>query len=330
MEYPLADEILRRLLEAGGVPVSGQKLARALGVTRAAIWKSIQGLRRQGYPVESLPALGYRLEGRARGLRPGELASRLRTKRMGRSSRHLERLDSTSREAERWARESAPEGALVVAERQDAGRGRLGRSWHHLPGKSLLFSLVLRPPLTVAAAPLLTYAAAVALARAFARWVPTEEIEIKWPNDVLLQGRKVAGILLEVRAEGQAVEYVILGIGINVEGELDEFPEELRSRAGSVAHYAATPPGRLELLCAVLEEFETTYDSFLDEGFPPLRKEWNEWFRMARRAIQVQTIGGTMEGVAVGLGENGALLLEAEQGLREVYAGDVELAGMRD
>ena len=151
MTIPLADEILRRLLEAEGRPLSGQALAGRLGVTRAAVWKGVRSLRGRGYEVQSEPARGYRLAGTARGVRPGELASRLATESFGRNVRHFDRLDSTNREVERWAAAGGPEGALVVAEHQTAGRGRLGRPWHDDVGKSLLFSLLLRPPVPPAA-----------------------------------------------------------------------------------------------------------------------------------------------------------------------------------
>ncbi|MBI5441159.1 MAG: biotin--[acetyl-CoA-carboxylase] ligase [Deltaproteobacteria bacterium] len=329
MEYPLADEILRRLLQAGNAPVSGEKLARALGVTRAAVWKGVRVLRGQGYPVESLPAQGYRLAGDRARLRPGELAARLGTRVLGHAYRYLEEVDSTSREAERWALGGAPEGALVVAERQQAGRGRLGRSWVGLPGKSLLFSLVLRPSIPTADAPLLTYAASVALVRALSRWIDRAHLEIKWPNDVLVGGRKAAGILLELRAEGQAVDHVVVGVGVNVEGGLEEFPAELRDRVATVAEFAAPAPERLGVLCAFLEEFESGYERFVREGFGPLREEWNAWFRMAGRPVRVQAVSGALEGIAQGLDPSGALLLRSAQGVFPVFAGDVELAAVR-
>lgn len=327
----LADEILRRLLDAGGKPLSGQKLAQALGVTRAAVWKAVETLRDQGYGISSENTRGYALASSLGGLRPGEVAARLRTQRLGRAVRHFARLDSTNREADRWAQQGAPEGALVVAEEQDAGRGRLGRSWFGVAGKSLLFSLVLRPSVRPADAPLLTFVASLALAETVEAWVPAPSIAIKWPNDVLLDGRKTAGILLELRVEGQRVEHVVLGVGVNVAGGTDSFPDELQQTAVSVAQASREgEPDRLGLLCRFLERFEESYDTFSRGGFAPLAPRWNQWFRMAGQSVTVHTPQGDLAGVARALGERGALVLEQHDGtLAEIYAGDVAFATTR-
>lgn len=330
MTSSLADEILRRLLEAGEEPVSGQRLARSLGVTRTAVWKGVEALRALGYRVQSRPARGYHLAEGPRGLRPGEVESNLRTRCFGRPTRYLTGVDSTNREAERWALQGAPEGALVVAEHQRSGRGRLGRAWHDLPGRSLLFSLVLRPPIPPAEAPTLTFAAAVALAEALSLWVPRTLLEIKWPNDVLIAGRKVAGILLEMRCESQRVEHVILGLGCNVEGATDEFPEEVRPHCTTVAAHADRGPDRLALLCTVLEKIESAYEGVLRSGFLPLQAQWNEWFRGKGQWLRVQTPSGALEGRALGLGPGGALLLDpGDLPVAKVYAGDVEWSTSR-
>lgn len=322
----LADEILRQLVEAGGTPISGQHLAARMGVTRAAIWKGVESLRGYGYRVESLPARGYRLTPQGPGLRPGELAASLRTRRLGRPARHCAAVDSTNREAERWAADGAPEGALVLAESQTAGRGRLGRTWADVPGRSLLFSLVLRPTLPAAQTPPLTFAAAVALAEALSRWAPAEALELKWPNDVLLGGRKAAGILLEMRAEGQRTEHVILGVGVNVEGDPGQYPAEVRNLCTTVAAWASPTPRRFEVLCAFLEAFESAYDEFLESGLAGLLPRWNRWFRLEGEPIRVQTPGGTLAGRALGLGTTGSLRVDPGGGRPEVeiFAGDVE------
>jgi BirA family biotin operon repressor/biotin-[acetyl-CoA-carboxylase] ligase len=330
MALPLADEILRRLVEADGAPLSGQRIADGLGVTRAAVWKGIESLRAGGYVVETVPARGYRFSSPPQGIRAGEVAARLKAGRLGRPVRYLDRVDSTNREGERWALGGAPEGALVLAEHQEAGRGRLGRSWADIPRKSLLFSLILRPVVPPADAPLLTYAAAIALAQAASRWVPPDAVEIKWPNDVLLGGRKVAGILLEMRCEAQTVEHLILGVGVNVDGLPSELPPDVRDRATTLAALAPNPPDRLSVLCAFVEGFEAVYQAFLDDGFEALRPQWNAWFRMSGRPVRIQTGRGILEGTAQGLGTGGALLLRSADGrVLPVYAGDVELATTR-
>ncbi|MDF1555921.1 MAG: biotin--[acetyl-CoA-carboxylase] ligase [Deferrisomatales bacterium] len=328
----LPDAVLERLCGTAGQAVSGQVLARDLGVTRAAIWKGIEQLRGVGYPVESLQGRGYRLATRPGGVRPGEVAGALRTRTLGRALRHLESVDSTNREAERWALDGAPEGAAVVAEHQGAGRGRLGRHWHDRPGESLLLSVVLRPPTPSASAPLLTFVAAVALAETCAHWVPAERVAIKWPNDVLVGGRKMAGILLELRAEGQRVEHVVLGVGVNVGGAVTDLPPELRVSAGTLAEAVGEMPAptRLDTLCRFLERLEAGYDAFCAVGPGSVTEPWNRWFRMAGERIAVHTPGGRLEGVALGLGPAGQLRLDDGTGTAvEIYAGDVEWSSTR-
>jgi BirA family biotin operon repressor/biotin-[acetyl-CoA-carboxylase] ligase len=259
-----------------------------------------------------------------------DVSRRLEATWIGHPVRHLVSVDSTNREAERWALEGAPEGALVVAEHQTAGRGRLGRSWFDLPGKSLLFSLVLRPPLAAAQAATLTYVAAIALADAICRWIPGDRIEIKWPNDVLVDRRRGAGILLEMRCESRRVEHVILGVGINIAGDPAEFPDEIRSTCTAMGALCPTPVDRATALCAFLGEFETRYGEYLQDGFRALVPRWNRWFRAAGQWLRVQTPAGLVEGRARGLSPNGALILEAGGATIEVLAGDVEWSTTRE
>ncbi|WP_025323963.1 biotin--[acetyl-CoA-carboxylase] ligase [Deferrisoma camini] len=331
MAEPLSDRVLRLLLTADPGGLSGQELARRLGVTRSAVWKAVEELREAGYEVESRAGRGYRLHRAWRGLRPPEVEACLATARLGRPVRYLARTGSTNAEADRWAEEGAPEGALVVAEHQDRGRGRRGRSWADLPGRSLLFSLILRPPLPAAAVPPLTYVASAALAEALAAWAPRQSIEIKWPNDVLLGGRKVAGILLEMRAEAQAARHVVLGVGVNVGGAPDDLPEEVRALATTLAAWAAPPPpDRLAVLCGFLQALEPLYDRFVSHGFGAVREAWTRWFRAADRRVRVHTPSGPVEGTAVGLDDAGALLLEAPDGTtRRILAGDLHYATTR-
>ncbi len=331
MAEPLSDRVLRLLLTAEPAALSGQELARRLGVTRSAVWKAVEELRGTGYGVESRAGKGYRLDRAWRGLRPPEIDASLATARLGRPARYLPRTGSTNAEADLWAEEGAPEGALVVAEHQEQGRGRRGRSWADIPGRSLLFSLVLRPALPAAAVPPLTYVASAALAETLTTWVPRQSVEIKWPNDVLLGGRKVAGILLEMRAEAQAARHVVLGVGVNVGGGPDDLPEGVRALATTLATWAAPPtPDRLAVLCGFLQALEPLYDRFVSQGFGAVRDAWTRWFRAANQWVRIHTPSGPVEGTAVGLDDGGALLLEAPDGTaHRVLAGDLHYVTTR-
>lgn len=326
MAATLADAILARLGSSCGEPVSGQDLAGELGVTRAAVWKAIKALREEGYEVESFPARGYVLKGGRKGLRPGEVAPRLKGLGLGAPYKHLAATGSTNRVAAEWARDGVEEGALVIAEHQEEGRGRLGRQWLDRPGETLLMSLVLRPRVPVVRAPLITLVAAVALAEALQQWIEPGFLEIKWPNDLLVSSKKVAGILLEMASEGQSVAYVIMGLGVNVGGGCEWLPDEVARRSSTLESAAGSAgPDRLDVLEGFLRSFEELYGVYLGGDFEGISRRWNEWFKMRGRKISVVTPNGRITGKALGLTEDGALELEPEGKERiRIYAGDVE------
>ncbi|HEY2749156.1 MAG TPA: biotin--[acetyl-CoA-carboxylase] ligase, partial [Polyangia bacterium] len=212
-----SDERLLSLLSAGEF-VSGEAIAAALGISRAAVQKRVEGLKRRGFLVTAAPRRGYRLDGEPDALTADVVGARLTTAWLGRAWRHLPRVGSTNDEAAAWARAAtaAPHGAVVVADAQDAGRGRLGRKWHSPQGESLYLSVVLRPPLPPHRVPPLTLAAGIAVAEALVAYEVTPAL--KWPNDVQLDGKKVAGILTEMSADLDRVHHLVVGIGVNLNG----------------------------------------------------------------------------------------------------------------
>jgi BirA family biotin operon repressor/biotin-[acetyl-CoA-carboxylase] ligase len=332
MAVPLCDRVLKSLLETKGIPLSGTSIAERFGVSRAAIWKSVENLRAKGYDIQSLPARGYLLNAGLGEPTAAELEVGLATKWMGRVHRHFDEIGSTNREAVKWATDGAAEGALVTASRQSSGRGRLGRKWLDRPGESLLMSLVLRPSLELTRINGITYVAAIALAEALSYWVDEELIEIKWPNDVLLGGRKVAGILLESHLEGAAAKFVIVGLGLNVGGDIKGFDEEIRQLATTVeanvgADAGGHAPTVLEALAKFLERLEELYETFLESGLEGVNRRWNHWFRMVGRRVTVKVGDRTLSGEVVGLDSDGALELRTEGGSNEkILAGDVMLS----
>ncbi len=225
--------ILGFLAESGEDYTSGEALSGKLGLSRTAVWKRVEALRTKGYRIDAVPARGYRLVGVPDRLTSLELAPLLSTRELGRTIHHHESLGSTNEVAFRLAQDGAEHGEVVVAEQQTAGKGRRGRVWVSPPGLNLYFSAILRPELPPQRAPELTLVAAVALAEALREF--GTEAAIKWPNDVQIEGRKVAGILTELSAEPERVHFVVVGVGVNLNSQAGHFPEELREVATSLA-----------------------------------------------------------------------------------------------
>src|ERR1017187_8118407 len=239
--------------------VSGTELAEQLGISRAAVWARIEELRRLGYEIEAGPHFGYRLVSAPDALHADDLLARLgKTKIVGRDIRVFEQTTSTNDVIERLARDGVKEGAVVFAESQTRGRGRLGRKWMSPPRRGLWFSVLLRPDLRPQEATRLTVASATALRRAIETQTGLKP-NIKWPNDILIHGKKVAGILTEMSAELDCVKYVVLGIGVDVNLNHSDFPAELRKLATSLKAELGRPVSRPELAVAILRELDHDY-----------------------------------------------------------------------
>jgi len=321
----IKERTLLALRRAGDGFLSGEELSRLLGVSRTAVWKAVQALREEGYEIISRPRQGYRLEKMPDLLLPAEIRWGLKTRWLGRNMYYKDVLASTNELARDLARRGEEEGTLVVTEEQVAGRGRRGRSWYSPRGQGLLFSLILRPPLQPAQAPQLTFLAAVAVAETL-----KEELGlaagIKWPNDIYIGGRKVAGILTELSAELDRVNYVIMGIGVNVNTPLEDFPPSLRGSATSLQVEAGRALSRVALLQELLLRLEDWYKTFIQDGFVPLRRRWKDLALVLGKEVQVLGPNGTFSGVAVDVDDFGALLVQVPGGqVRRVLAGDVSL-----
>jgi len=315
---------LRAAGESGGV--SGAELSQRLGISRAAIWARIEELRGLGYDIEASPHLGYRLVNDPDVLHADDLQSRLgKTQVIGRDIRVFEQTTSTNDVVEKLARDKVKEGVVVFAESQTKGRGRLGRAWISPARKGLWFSILLRPNLRPQEATQLTVAAATALWRAIHEQTGLQA-EIKWPNDILIGGRKVAGILTELRAEPDRVEYVILGIGVDVNLTTAEFPSELRKLATSLRAERGEPISRPRLATAILRELDHDYARVCGGGFTKLADEWEQRCSTIGRRVVIQAGGRRISGRAESLDDDGALLMRTEHGhLERIMGGDVTL-----
>lgn len=318
-----ADRLLRLL--GDGAWRSGEEIAGELGVTRAAVWKAVERLRRQGYAIDAAAGRGYRLAGTTDRLLPGEIRPAVEPRRLRGPVVHRDVVDSTNRLAIDLARDGAEEGTAVVAEEQTAGRGRLGRTWESPPRLNLYLSVVLRPPMPPVDVPLLALVAAVAVAEAIAAETGLRA-EIKWPNDVLLGGRKAAGILTELEAEADRVRFVVLGIGVNLNAGRDDLPPELRDKATSLARECGRPVDRAGFTARLLERLDADYDELLAAGFTGLRRRYEERHALTGRWVAVEG-ARRIEGEVRGIDADGALLVETTAGVERVLSGEVTLAG---
>ena len=321
----LDQKILDLFREEQGRTVSGEELSGALQVSRTAVWKHIKSLRELGYLIEAIPSRGYRLLAAPDLLIPIEIRAGLQSARIGRQLVCYRETGSTNEDAFKLAEEGAEEGTVVVAEAQIHGKGRLGRHWQSPGGLNLYCSVILRPPILPARAPQLTFLSAVATARAIDATTSLRP-SIKWPNDLLISGKKVAGLLNEMSAETEKVKFIILGIGVNINMEREQFPDNLRHPATSLLLETGMPVRRLDFARALLEALDALYDSYLLNGYGPIREEWLARSDFLGRRVRVNFQDKEFHGTAEDIDEEGALLVRSpDSGLKRVLAGDVTI-----
>ncbi|HEX9078613.1 MAG TPA: biotin--[acetyl-CoA-carboxylase] ligase [Desulfuromonadaceae bacterium] len=320
-----AGTILRLFREQEGF-VSGGQLSRDLKVSRTAVWKHISALREAGYVIEAVPSRGYRLVSAPDTLDGEEIAARLGTALVGRRLVCLKETGSTNSDAFRLAEKGAPEGTVVVADAQSGGKGRRGRAWSSPAGVNLYCSVVLRPMIMPHEAPQLTFLSAVAVARAI-ELVTGRAPEIKWPNDVLMGGRKVAGLLNEMSAETDAINFVVLGAGVNLNMAEAQFPHDLRHPATSLFLESGQRIDRAGFAVALLKELDRLYVDFLVHGFGPVREEWQSRCNARGREVVVSDAGSeVVRGMFGGIDGDGALLLRRTDGrVERILSGDVKV-----
>jgi BirA family transcriptional regulator, biotin operon repressor / biotin---[acetyl-CoA-carboxylase] ligase len=313
-------------LRAAPWGVSGGDLARKLGISRAAVWAHIEELRAIGYDIEAGPHLGYRLISVPDVLHADDMYSRLgRTRVIGREIQVFEETTSTNDLMARLARGGVKEGVVIFAEAQSKGRGRLGRRWISPARKGLWFSVLLRPNIQPQAATQLTIAAATALARAITLHTGIVP-EIKWPNDILIRGKKIAGILTEMSAELDHLKEVILGIGIDVNLEAGEFPAALRKIATSIRIESGQMVDRAGLAVAILRELDRDYERVKRGEFDLIAEQWQEHCSTIGSRVSIRVGDRVVRGLAESLDADGALLLRGQHGhLERIIGGDVTM-----
>jgi len=320
-----AVEMVCAFLEAGtDAFLSGEALSGRLGISRAALWKRMNALRSLGYVFEGVQGSGYRLA-TCPDLSDIELMARVHG-RLGHEAFLFDSLSSTNDRAMELASEGVPHGTTVLADNQSYGRGRLGRTWVSPAGKNIYTSVILRPDgLDPQRAGMLPLLCAVAVAEALKSHTGIEA-RIKWPNDILASGKKLGGILCEMRVEPGRVNHTVAGIGINVNMEDSDFPSDLKKLATSLRIETGTRQRRTPILASVIDALSQWFDRFMAEGGGPVALAWRERSATLGRSVRVVTSRDTLSGTARDIDEDGALLLELPGGkIRAISSGDVEL-----
>lgn len=318
-------ELLTALRETDDY-ISGQSLCRKFGVSRTAVWKAVNQLKEAGYEIEAVPNRGYRLIQAPDSISETELKSLCRTEWAGQEIRYFPVVDSTNIKAKQLAEEGYPMGTLVVAEQQNAGRGRRGRSWESPRGSGIFMTLLLKPEIHPYNASMLTLVAALAVSAAVTKKTG-RPAGIKWPNDIVMNGKKVCGILTEMSAQFDYVNHIVIGIGINVNSTA--FPEELSHMATSLYLETKKSYHRAELIEETLEQFEKYYAEYLKtEDLSGLVKEYNSHLVNLHQIVKVLDPKEPFEGKAMGITPRGELIVDTWESRRLVSAGEVSVRGV--
>ncbi len=320
------DQLLSYLKEDRGRWVSGESLSRKMAITRSAVWKQVHRLTEEGYVIDSSRKKGYLFRQSSDRLLLNEIREGLGTEVFGkRDIAYFNETDSTNLRAKDLAEQGAPEGTVVIAESQTQGRGRRGRAWFSPAGEGIYVSVILRPALSANEVARLTLLTAVAVAETLLSLTPLG-VRIKWPNDIMLKGKKLAGILTQVSTEMDTVDYVVVGLGLNVNTPKSGFPRSLRDKATSVRIETGEPFPRIGLLRLYLERFEDCYGTFKTAGFKPILERWRALSDIIGRRVRVDLLTHRYTGEVLEIDQDGVLILRDHEGaLQRVVSADVTL-----
>lgn len=327
MQSELRKKLLDAFTRADGEFLSGQYLADLIGCSRTAVWKHIEDLRKEGFILEAVRRKGYRIIKTPENITPDEIRLGLKTDFLGQQIHYEESVDSTQKIAHRLAYDGAPEGTVVLAEEQLSGRGRMDRKWYSPKYTGIWMSVILRPNILPTKAPQLTLLTAVAVVQAIEE-VAALSPKIKWPNDILINGKKVTGILTELQAEADRVKTIIIGIGMNVNQKESDFPEYLHTTATSLSIEKGGYISRPAIIRAVLSNIEKLYLLYLEKGFYPIKLLWESYAVSIGKTITARTLSGNITGRALGITDDGVLMIEDENGaVHHVFSADIDLTG---
>ena len=327
----MKEEILRLLRSADGY-ISGQELCNRFGVSRTAVWKAINQLKEAGYEIEAQQNKGYRLMTAPDLMTEAEIKSLMHTEWVAKEVLYFDTIDSTNTKAQELAEKGYPSGTLVVADKQESGKGRRGRSWVSPSGTGIFMTLMIKPDINPNNASMLTLVAALAVAKAITS-VTGEEAMIKWPNDIVVNGKKVCGILTEMNAQFDYINHIVVGIGINVHNE--SFPEEISQMASSLMIEAGGKrlllhnKNRAQIIAETMSYFEQYYDTFLKtQDLSALVREYDELLVNRNKSVRVLDPKEPFDGKAMGITPKGELIVDTWESRKLVSSGEVSVRGI--
>lgn len=322
----MKEEILRLLRSADGY-ISGQELCNRFGVSRTAVWKAINQLKEAGYEIEAQQNKGYRLMAAPDLMTEAEIKSLMHTEWVAKEVLYFDTIDSTNTKAQELAEKGYPSGTLVVADKQESGKGRRGRSWVSPSGTGIFMTLMIKPDINPNNASMLTLVAALAVAKAITS-VTGEEALIKWPNDIVVNGKKVCGILTEMNAQFDYINHIVVGIGINVHNE--SFPEEISQMASSLMIEAGGKRfHRAQIIAETMAYFEQYYDTFLKtQDLSALVREYDKLLVNRNKSVRVLDPKEPFDGKAMGITSKGELIVDTWESRKLVSSGEVSVRGI--
>lgn len=325
----MRDKILGELKNHTEDYLSGEELSNKLQVSRTAVWKYINQLKAMGYVIDSQTKKGYKLLESPDSLLPYEIKEGLETKFVGSNIIFLEKVDSTNLYAKRMSEQNFLDGTVIIADEQQKGKGRLGRTWVSPKGKGIWMTIMLKPNINPSQAAKVTLLTACAVNSAILHTCDIDT-KIKWPNDIIYKGKKLCGILTEMSAELDEINYLIIGIGINVNLDKTELPVELKSTATSIKIEKGINVLRKSLVKSILNKFEVYYKEFLKTGsISQFISEYKEQSAVIGREVNIISSNTQHKGKVLNISEEGQLIIQLEDGtIKEIISGEVSVRGL--
>ena len=321
----MRDKILSILRDNMGEFVSGEALGKKFDISRTAVWKHISGLREQGYVVQAYQNVGYRLDSIPDLLLPAEVKYNLKTTFIGKEIHYFDSTDSTNDVAVDLANEGFEEGTMAIAEEQTQGKGRMGRVWHSPYALGVYLSLVLRPiRVPPVYSTIFTMLSALAVADTVESLLKITPV-IKWPNDVMIDGKKISGVLVQMKADPDTIDYLVVGIGVNLNQSKKDFPGKVGLSATSLKASSGEKVDRMKFLCSLLETFENYYLKVRDKNdYQSVKDRWLSLSGILGKKVVIKSLEGKFEGRVVEVGLGGNLGIKVKNGsIKEVYSGDI-------